>query len=46
MTHASVAPEERKKLGISDNFFRLSIGIEDIDDILEDLTKALEYVKL
>jgi len=46
MTHASVSPEERVKLGISDSLCRLSIGIEDIDDILEDLTTALNHVKL
>jgi cystathionine gamma-lyase len=44
MTHASVAPEERVKLGILDNFCRLSIGIEDVDDIIEDLKNALEKV--
>lgn len=44
MTHASVAPEERAKLGILDNFCRLSIGIEDVDDIIQDLKNALEKV--
>jgi len=46
MTHASVAPEERIKLGILDNLCRLSIGIEDIVDILADLQRALDAVKL
>lgn len=46
MTHASVPPEERAKLGISDNLCRLSIGVEDIEDILSDLKNALDAVKL
>jgi len=45
MTHASVPPEERVKLGISDSMCRLSIGIEDLDDILQDLTHALDSIK-
>lgn len=46
MTHASVPAEERAKLGISDNLCRLSIGVEDIEDILADLKNALDAVKL
>lgn len=42
MTHASVPAEERAKLGIADNFVRLSIGVEDVEDLKADLTKALE----
>ena len=41
MTHASVPPAERKKLGIVDNLLRLSVGIEDGDDLLDDLRNAL-----
>jgi cystathionine gamma-lyase len=41
MTHASVPPENRKKLGISDNLVRLSVGIEDCDDLMSDLDHAL-----
>jgi cystathionine gamma-lyase len=41
MTHASVPPENRKALGIDDNLVRLSVGIEDIDDLLWDLKNAL-----
>jgi len=41
MTHASVPPEERAKLGISDSLIRLSIGIEHIDDLLADVSQAL-----
>eukprot|EP01114_Cavostelium_apophysatum_P017627 TRINITY_DN528_c0_g2_i1.p1 TRINITY_DN528_c0_g2~~TRINITY_DN528_c0_g2_i1.p1 ORF type:complete len:433 (-),score=107.77 TRINITY_DN528_c0_g2_i1:35-1219(-) len=46
MTHASVAPEDRAKLGISDSLCRLSVGIEDLDDLLHDLVNALNHVKL
>lgn len=42
MTHASVPTETRHALGIHDNFVRLSVGIEDIDDLKSDLTFALE----
>lgn len=34
MTHGSVPPETRKLLGIDDNFIRISVGIEDINDLL------------
>jgi len=46
MTHASVPPEERVKLGISDSLCRLSVGIEDPEDIIDDLKHALDHVKL
>ena len=41
MTHASVPPEARVKLGISDSLVRLSIGIEDVRDLAADLESAL-----
>jgi cystathionine gamma-lyase len=41
MTHASVPAEDRAKLGIGDNLIRLSVGVEDIEDIVEDLDQAL-----
>ena len=41
MTHASVPPENRAKLGITDGFIRLSVGIEDASDLLDDLKEAL-----
>ena len=41
MTHASIPEEIRKKVGITDGLIRLSIGIEDIDDILADLDNAI-----
>jgi cystathionine gamma-lyase len=41
MTHASVPPENRAKLGIADNLVRISVGIEDCDDLIADLEQAL-----
>lgn len=41
MTHASVPKEERERVGVTDNLLRLSVGIEDIDDLLDDLKQAL-----
>ncbi len=41
MTHASVPPENRAKLGITDNLVRLSVGIEDIEDLIADVAQAL-----
>jgi cystathionine gamma-lyase len=42
MTHASIPPEMRQTLGIDDSLIRLSVGIEDVRDLLEDLRLALE----
>ncbi len=44
MTHASIPAETRRKLGISDALVRLSVGIETLDDLLEDLSTALKKV--
>ena len=41
MTHASIPPGQRAELGISDSFVRLSVGIEDADDLIADLDQAL-----
>jgi cystathionine beta-lyase/cystathionine gamma-synthase len=41
MTHASIPREERIKNGLSDGLIRLSVGIEDADDLIEDLNKAI-----
>ena len=41
MTHASIPPEIRKALGIDDGLVRLSVGIEAVDDLIEDLDNAL-----
>lgn len=44
MTHASVPADQRKKLGIDDSLIRLSVGIEDLDDLIADLKQAFERV--
>lgn len=41
MTHASIPKDEREKAGVVDNLLRLSVGVEDIEDLLEDLKIAL-----
>ena len=41
MTHGSIPKAEREKAGVVDNLLRLSVGVEDIDDLLEDLEQAL-----
>lgn len=41
MTHASIPREERIKNGLSDSLIRLSVGIEDVEDLIEDLNKAI-----
>jgi len=45
MTHASVPADERKKLGIWDNMIRLSVGVEDVEDLLDDLKGAFAAIK-
>ncbi|CAI4230971.1 unnamed protein product [Auanema sp. JU1783] len=42
MTHASVPAEDRKKLRITDNLIRISVGVEDLDDLIQDLDQALK----
>ncbi len=44
MTHAGVPPEVRRARGLSDGLVRLSVGIEDVADIIEDLEQSLNYV--
>jgi cystathionine beta-lyase/cystathionine gamma-synthase len=44
MTHASVLPETRNRLGITDGLVRISVGIEDTDDIIGDLDQALAQI--
>ncbi|WP_400193685.1 cystathionine gamma-synthase [Hymenobacter sp. B81] len=41
MTHASIPAEERRKAGLSDSLIRLSVGVEDAEDLIEDLAQAL-----
>jgi len=45
MTHASIPKEERLKAGVTDSLLRLSVGIEDEEDLLLDLAKALDSVR-
>ena len=40
MTHASIPEEKRLEVGITDDLVRLSVGVEDIDDLLADLEQA------
>lgn len=44
MTHASIPKEDRLKVGLTDSLIRLSVGIEDVEDLWEDLNKALDLV--
>jgi cystathionine beta-lyase len=44
MTHASIPKEEREKTGVVDSLIRLSVGVEDIDDLLADLAQALDKI--
>jgi cystathionine gamma-lyase len=44
MTHASIPHEERLKVGLTDSLIRLSVGVEDVDDLIEDLEQALVNV--
>lgn len=44
MTHGGVLPAERRELGITDGFIRLSVGIEDGDDLVADLKQALDII--
>ena len=41
MTHASLPPEIRADLGIDDSLVRLSVGVEDVDDLIADIEQAL-----
>jgi cystathionine beta-lyase/cystathionine gamma-synthase len=44
MTHASIPKTEREKVGVVDGLIRLSVGIEDAEDLMADLEKALAAV--
>ena len=43
-THAALSPEDRCKAGISESLVRLSVGIEPVETLIDDLKKALENV--
>ncbi|MCS4436720.1 cystathionine gamma-synthase [Aquiflexum gelatinilyticum] len=44
MTHASIPKAEREKVGLVDSLIRLSVGIEDVEDLIQDLSQALDLV--
>jgi O-acetylhomoserine (thiol)-lyase len=44
-THRQLSPEEQLKVGVTPEMIRLSVGIEHIDDIIEDLAQALDRAK-
>ena len=44
MTHAALPPEERAAIGITESLIRFSVGIENVEDIIEDLTQGLNSV--
>jgi cystathionine beta-lyase/cystathionine gamma-synthase len=44
MTHASVPPEQRANIGLTDGMVRISVGLEDLDDLTGDLEQALDAV--
>jgi cystathionine beta-lyase/cystathionine gamma-synthase len=43
-SHRDLAPQHRERLGITDNLVRLSVGIEDLEDLQADLGQALERI--
>ena len=44
MTHASIPPEQRARIGIGDSLVRMSVGVEDVEDLREELVYALRQV--
>ena len=44
MSHACVPEEERLKMGVTSGLVRLSVGIEDAEDLIEDIEKALQSI--
>jgi methionine-gamma-lyase len=44
MTHVGIDPEQRKEMNVTENLIRLSIGVEDADDIVWDIEQALSAV--
>ncbi len=43
MTHASVPEEHRRQLGITDGLIQMSVGLEDVRDLIDDIECALQY---
>jgi cystathionine gamma-lyase len=44
MTHASIPAEEREKIGLTDSLIRISVGVEELEDLMTDLDQALSVV--
>jgi cystathionine beta-lyase/cystathionine gamma-synthase len=44
MTHASVPAQVRQRIGITDGLIRISVGIEDVEDLIADLDQALKTI--
>jgi cystathionine beta-lyase/cystathionine gamma-synthase len=44
MTHAALGEKGRKEIGITDSLVRISVGIEDVDDLIDDLDQALSAI--
>jgi len=44
MTHATISREDRLKAGITDGLIRLSVGVEDVDELIADLMQALDRI--
>ena len=44
MTHADVEEEERLRVGITDGLVRISVGLEDVEDLIDDLAQALDQI--
>ncbi len=42
MTHASIPPAQRRKIGVTDALVRISVGLADVDDLIADLRRALK----
>lgn len=45
MTHKSIPAEKRKAAGVSDSLIRLSVGLEEAEDLIDDLKQAFEKIK-
>jgi cystathionine beta-lyase/cystathionine gamma-synthase len=44
MTHGSVPSDRRQALGVTDDLVRVSVGVEDVEDLIEDLSQALDRI--
>ena len=44
MTHGSIPREERLKVGLTDSLIQVDVGIEDVDDLIDDLSQALDFL--